>query len=138
MLACNTAHLFIDDLEAELQHKFVSLIETTVEHIKTEQIAQIVLLASPTTIKSRLFENRLEKEGIHVIKPSNVEQMKIEHAIRSVIAGANPQPDSLDAVLPKNNVPILLGCTELSVIFANQPNKHIDPLKLVTNKLLGE
>lgn len=144
MLACNTVHLFLPQLEAHLNHKFVSLIDVTMAAIKQSGAEKIGLLASPTTLRSDLYTDPFVQAGIAAILPTKSEQAKLETAIRQVIAGQSPQ--SLQAslrpicqgMLHEGAQKIVLGCTELSVIFSDSNDSNlIDPLTEVTKQLIA-
>jgi aspartate racemase len=98
------------------------------------------LLASPTTIQTRLYENPLVKAGVRVILPTVNEQAAVETAIRNVISG-NSNERLLRPIIARlqsmGAEKVLLGCTELSVLFEHQQTADLlDPLDIVTTKLL--
>ena len=70
-LACNTAHLLIDKIEALQTNNFVSMIDAVCETIESLNHKRVGLLASPFTIKSKLYENPLRGRGIDVITPED-------------------------------------------------------------------
>lgn len=144
VIACNTAHLLVPELERRLGVRFISLTRNTVAEITRLGLHRIGLLASPTTIHTRLYENALQVKDIEVILPSPVKQQKIEHIIRDVIAGrphkqlqAGLQPIMRD--LERSGAEaVLLGCTELSVLFPGESAMRIDPLHIIVKKLVKE
>lgn len=142
-IACNTAHLLIDDLRKTTTIPFVSLIEETVKEVKRLKIEKVGLLASPTTIKTKLYQNQLEKEGVKVIIPANVQIKKLGVIIKKIVAGKNDKKDALlarniteDLVANKAEA-IILGCTELPLIFGGQLKfKTLDTLKFLAEACL--
>jgi len=145
VIACNTAHLLLPELEAYTGRAFVSLIQITVDTVKSLAIDKVGLLASPTTIKTKLYQQRLEDIGVQVITPTSSQLDDIETSIRAVIAGAeaNDLVGGMHHILRHMKLQgaqsIILGCTELSVIFTGlNDNSIIDPLTLAAVKLLGE
>lgn len=145
VIACNTAHLLLPALEAECGQKFTSLIEATLCAVKQSGCRAVGLLASPTTIRTKLYQSLLEREGIRVIVPNKAEEKTVETSIRSVIAGNDPtssKPGLCNIVRHmklQGAQSVILGCTELSVVFTDANDRSvIDPLTLVTSKLLGE
>lgn len=128
ILACNTAHLLQNQIERRLGITITSLIDATVAYV-VENHKTIALLASPTTIRTGLYTKQLQARGIQVMQPSESQVLRVESAIRSVIASEKPEP------LRKTNLATLLGCTELSCVFGNEPNV-IDPMNIVIDKIL--
>lgn len=128
VIACNTAHLLKDDIEKTLGITIISLIDLTVNHI-VKNYKEIRLIASPTTIQTSLYTHPLSQAGIKVRVPSQAELLEVESAIRSVIALKTPKP------LRSSNIPVLLGCTELSCVFGNTAGT-IDPLNIFIDTLM--
>ena len=101
-------------------------------------------MASPTTIRTRLYEDELLANGIEVILPSRQEIKTIEECIRKVICGHEPiklqnhlRP-IIDSMMERGAKKVLLGCTELSVIFGYASDMDlVDPLSLITRELLS-
>lgn len=101
-------------------------------------------MASPTTIRTRLYEDGLLANGIEVILPSRKEIKTIEECIRKVICGheaiklQNHLRPVIHSMMERGAKKVLLGCTELSVIFGNASHMDlVDPLSLITRELLS-
>lgn len=142
VLACNTAHLLLPQLQACIAGQFVSLIDTTVGHLNARAVNKVGLLASPTTIRTGLYEHPLSEQGIQTIVPSAHNVDRIETLIRRIIGGERVPIAELSSVardLERRGAElILLGCTELSVIAGQEPlNKWVDPLRLISEQLLS-
>lgn len=145
VMACNTAHLLLPELEACTGQSFMSLIGLTVDEVKSRAISRVGLLASPTTIKLKLYQTRLEEIGVQVITPTMAQLGEIEVCIRAIIAGI----DAKQLVSRLHNIlrhmelqgtqSVILGCTELSVVFSGAKDQSIiDPMTQAAVKLLGE
>lgn len=131
IIACNTAHLLKKDIERQLGVNLLSLIEATVNHVVTSGIRKLELLASPTSINTGLYSQPLLEAGVDVVVPDKNQIIQLEQMIRSVIAGKSMKPTSTKGTAK------LLGCTELSCLFAGKSNV-IDPLDIIVNKLVKE
>lgn len=122
-LACNTAHLLGPSVGFMGRQEFVSMIDSVAIKLKDQGIKRVGLLASPTTIRTKLYENVLGKRGIMTIVPSNDQSSTTEDAIRAVIAGENDISLSnklagiANSLIDDGAETILLGCTELPLIF---------------------
>lgn len=93
-------------------------------------------MASPTSIKRRLFHDKLE-EISNIVCLGKTEQSQTEELIRLVIANkAQEATGRLTAQLNRFNEPVILGCTELSVIADTLNLTNIlDPLQLVVDRI---
>jgi aspartate racemase len=126
LLACNTAHRLVPYVQLLQSPRFVSLISTVTDHVKGRGIRRLGLLASPTTVRTRLYETPLAAQGIACIIPDTTSLERIEAHIRSVIAMRHIPHDTqslrvLSAPLISQGAEaILLGCTELPIAFASQ------------------
>ena len=141
VIACNTAHLLREELEDHMQHKISSLINASLDEISKRKLRSVVLLASPTTISSGLYEKPLSEAGIEVVLASDEQQKLTESIIRQAIA--NKPLDALRDKLTKvigdlesDAQCVLLGCTELSLIYGVTKNPSvIDPMSLVVEEM---
>lgn len=149
IIACNTAHLLQPDIEQRLNIRITSMIDAAIDYASSHY-KTIRLLASPTTIRTGLYDKPLKAAGVTVLTPDKDEEQALEVIIRAVISGQTISQAALDkipitaqseqanAVNYINNYPssppILLGCTELSCAFAEKPNT-IDPMNILLRYL---
>ncbi|HEV7453792.1 MAG TPA: amino acid racemase [Candidatus Saccharimonadales bacterium] len=123
MLACNTAHLLTDDVPYLQGKNFVSLLKTVARRLHDDGIKTVGLLASPTTIKTKLYERYLTEEGVIAVTPPARSLSIVEDAIRNVITMKQDTSDAAaltkiaDALVGDGAQAILLGCTELPLVF---------------------
>lgn len=128
-IACNTAHLLLDQLQAASTIPFISIIDQVVLSVNRDTCSTVGILASPVTLRSKLYQRRLEKDNIHSILPSTKEQKIIEEITRNVIAGRQLTVDRKRLIkiaenLRKKGVQgIILGCTELPLLFPKRYQK---------------
>lgn len=149
IIACNTAHLLQPDIEQRLNIRITSMIDAAIDYASSHY-KTIRLLASPTTIRTGLYDKPLKAAGVTVLTPDKDEEQALEVIIRAVISGQTISQAALDkipittqseqanAVNYINNYPssqpVLLGCTELSCAFAEKPNT-IDPMNILLRYL---
>lgn len=142
ILACNTAHLLLPEIEAQFGLRFTSLIDAVSDVIKQKNLKTIGLLASPTTIKEQLFNKPIQVSGGEVVLPTSQEIGTLENAIRYIIA--NGSADDVRGLIEPivlrmvqdGAEQVILGCTELSVIFKDVKDCYLlDPLEAVCQKL---
>lgn len=144
-IACNTAHLLFDEIQASLPFELTSLIDVAARYItreRTPRDTHVKLLATPTTIASGIYKPQDQDE--YVITPPPATTMNsLENIIRNAIKGENIADLSQDLQkiiteqLTTEDSRVLLGCTELSMIAENiQDPRIIDPLELTIQQIL--
>lgn len=144
VLACNTAHLLQKEIEKGTNKQLVSLLDSTHQRVKTLGIDHVGLLASPTTIHSRLYHDVLEHDGIAVNAPVKGDLVQLEIVLRNVIAMKTTLEDIrfveglIEKLVKGGAQAVILGCTELSTLELASPHRVIDPLNEVIPVLLDE
>lgn len=143
-MACNTGHLLYQDLAKNSEVPFVSLIELVCQKAKNNGMEKVGLLATETTIKMQLYHSILKQDGVEVINPDDNFLKKQEEIIRFVIANGetkefeNVLSDMTSKFIKDNNLDgVILGCTELPLVFPNCKFKNvIDSLDVLADHLL--
>ena len=142
IIACNTAHLLQPDIERQLNIRITSMVDAAIDYVSRHH-KTIRLLASPTTIRTGLYDKPLKSAGVTILTPNENEAQALEVIIRAVISGQTITQSALDKVPiitqseqanAANYPPALLGCTELSCVFAEKPNT-IDPMNILLRYL---
>ncbi len=125
------------EIESVLGQPVLSLFVLVRQEIERRTLDSIGLLASSTTIGLRLFHHALS--DVCEVRCLNIPgQQETERIIRHVIAG-KPNIERLNRQLTMFDVPVILGCTELSVLAKNinQPD-IIDPLNLAVERIFHD
>lgn len=142
-IACNTAHVLLPKLETVAKAPFISIIEEVASEVAGCVITKVGLLSSPMTIKTKLFEEALAKNGIKIVVPSESQQAQIEKIIRRVIAHDVRVSDKATLVTIANSLRekgaegIILGCTELPLVFPKNFSLPVfDSLEILAESLL--
>lgn len=74
VITCNTAHLFLDKLDAKITIPIVSMIETTVRSIAAKDSGvRVGILATTGTLQSRLYHEALRDHGLEPFSPLDLE-----------------------------------------------------------------
>lgn len=146
VMACNTAHIMHPDLLKIAQCPFPSIIDLVVEDIKNRKINKIGILASPTTLKTKLYEDKLNKENLTPIIPDNKFQNLLEKVIRGVLNNTllKIEVNKLNILtrefIEKNQLSgIILGCTELPLAFQKskfEDVKIFDSLEILADAVV--
>jgi aspartate racemase len=130
-MACNTGHLLINKIKRKTDKPFISLVEELPKYIRKQKIKKVGLLATPTTIKTRLYEQVLEEYGIEVILPKNRDIELLGNIIKETIAGKNMDQNKVTVqhiarrLLKRGAEAIVESCTEIPLIF---PKQHLIPV----------
>ncbi|TSC88030.1 MAG: aspartate racemase [Microgenomates group bacterium Gr01-1014_7] len=130
-IACNTAHILLEQLQKETDIPFVSIIEETIKGVKKDKVSVVGLMGTPSTLRFGFYQEELKKEGIKCIVPSKAQIIILERVTRNIIAGKVLQSDQsklisiADSFKKKGARAIILGCTELPLGF---PKKYSLPI----------
>lgn len=130
-MACNTGHLLIDKLKTKTGKPFVSLLDELPKFLKRQKVKKAGLLATPTTIKTKLYHKPLEKVDIEIITPRNGDQQLLGQIILETIGGKNLEHNKVlvqkiaRRLLDKGAEAIVESCTEIPLIF---PKQHLVPV----------
>lgn len=142
-IACNTAHILLEELQANTDIPFVSIIDEVTKRVVDSGINKVGLLGTPITIRSGLYQKKLSEKQIKVIKPTGKELSAIEKVIRNVLAGKLNNSDEgrliaiADSLRRKGAEGIILGCTELPLIFPKDFSVPVfDSIEILAQALL--
>lgn len=136
-IPCNTSCYFHQELQKNTNVKISNLVENTVKYIKEKGYKKVCILATTGTIKSKLYQNELDKYSINYVYP---DQNLVMNLIYDYIKkGKEISKELLDNITKDINADaFILGCTELSIIKGKLKlnDKYIDPLEIETENIL--
>ena len=122
-ICCNTAHIMFDDLQASTKIPFISVIDEVAREVEKAKIKKVGLLATPTTVRSGLYQAALGRFGVKVVIPSRNDLVLLESVIRRVLAGLTNTNDVkvlvsvIQSLRRRGAHGVILGCTELLLVF---------------------
>lgn len=122
-MSCNTMHAYQDEITCGLAVRFHSLIDIVAD--RAQGARKVLILGSNTTMETGLYQDALNKRGIDYTIPDDslidktvemilatiaqrTTEQNLDRYIADVMAAAGRDPE-IDT--------ILLGCTELPLIF---------------------
>ena len=119
VIPCNTVHIFIKQIRSAVSIPVLSIIEETSKVLVKKEINEIGLLATPLTISSKLFDEKLKLSGIKIKTPNKLNINKVGTIIRRIVDKSSANEDSEEFLkimkeLKTNNY--LLACTDLQLI----------------------
>jgi len=141
-IPCNTATCIID--KNENISGFVSIVKETVKKVKEYNYKKVGLLSTKLTLKTEIYQSLLKKEGIELVLPTEMEIKEITKIILNILSGKKLPSDKsfLEKIalgmIKKGADAIILGCTELPLIFTNSSIRTIDTIQVLTEALIRE
>jgi len=126
-IPCNTAHAYVETLQAHVQVPIVNMLSETIAFIKRTYGAdrQVGLLATSGTLQSHVYHRAAARAGLSLLVPDAAAQALVMRAIygeQGVKAGHTQgqcKDDLLAAaahLVEKGASVLILGCTELPLI----------------------
>jgi aspartate racemase len=123
-IPCNTVQYFYEDIQAKLSVPLLNIIKESAKKLKSLGYSKISLLATETTIKTKLYEKIFSELGITLFPPQN--QSTVTRIILNILAGKRTTSDKNDLLQIISELKeqgaeaVLLGCTDLSFFLDEQ------------------
>jgi len=144
-IASNTVHLLLNDLKKTTNLPFISMPDEVVKKCAIKKYKRVGILASPTSIRLGLYDEKLRNEGIELIKPRQSEEVIIEKMIRHYIGDKsngefrNEYIKVLTSLFERNCEAVILGCTELPLVINYEAlgDKVIDSSEVLAGALVN-
>lgn len=120
-IPCITAHYFHEELSEGIEIPILNAITGTGEELIKAGVGCVGIMATEGTVKSRLFQDRLEDMGLCVNLPDDVHQKYITDVIYKNIKSGQPADmerfsEAAEYIRRQGAEVLILGCTELSLI----------------------
>lgn len=149
VLACNTSHLFLEEVYQRLpqaREKVVHIIDACVEHLIERKVKKVYLLATEGTLISGVYQKKLEAAGILCQSPGEDEFPLLRDCIEAVKQNklTDEARKTLRELISRADEACILGCTELPILYDSMGEKTalkcevIDPLHLALMKIHGQ
>lgn len=127
-IACNTAHVYLDDIKIKPQTTLVNLIDIVAKEA-AKQPEQYLLLTSSTSKQQKLYHSYLEKYGVIFEETTTQQQKWLDQAIGLIMAhDLEAAGKILEKVLAEaadaGFKAVIAGCTELPIALDTCLNKH--------------
>lgn len=146
ILPCNTLHKHIKEIRASVKIPFLSILEETTLKLKILKIKNVGMLASQTTIDSKIYSDVLDKNGINILYPNKNEQNSINKIIVELVRGKSSKrygkkiEQICNSLYKKGARSILLACTDLQLATpnVNSPIPIIDTTEILIQASVRE
>ncbi|MCM3004147.1 aspartate/glutamate racemase family protein [Priestia koreensis] len=129
-IPCNTAHLYIADIQKNVSVPVINMIQQTIDCIPNSA-SKVALLATEATVQSGIYQEALVEAGLEYINTDDWQE-KVTAIIRHIKIGetmeAGEKWQTLSKLLLHENVEaVIIACTDLNVVTdGSQP-----PFKIV-------
>ena len=125
-IPCMTAHYFHRELTRYIEAPIVHAIHETAVHLKKHGISRAGIMATDGTIRSKLFQQELERHGIEAVIPGPEGQKCVMSVIYDDIKANKPADMekfhfASSELRAQGAQAIILGCTELSLVKRDYP-----------------
>ena len=125
-IPCITAHYFHEEIERGTGIRTLHAIRDSAAMLKAAGLEKVGLMATDGTIRSRVFQEELERQGLSVVLPDEGGQKGVMSLIYDDIKQGKKADLSLfssirDDLMERGTQTVLLGCTELSLIKRDYP-----------------
>ena len=144
-IPCMTAHYFHRELTRYIEAPIVHAIHETAVHLKKHGITKAGIMATDGTIRSKLFQQELEKHGITPVIPGEKGQKCVMSVIYDDIKANRPAGmDKFDLAArdlrEAGAQAIILGCTELSLVKRDYPigAGYLDAMEVLARRCVLE
>jgi aspartate racemase len=143
IIACNTAHILVEDIRAEVQIPICSLLTQTEREIRKRGLVTVGVIASSTSTRVGLHLFG----GLHVILPNHEQQAKVEKIIHAIVNSGEISTKHHNAIkgliaglMKQGADAVVLGCSEIEMAMQDAfPSESlIRPLELAAIAVLRE
>jgi aspartate racemase len=155
-IPCNTAHAFVERIQAHLRVPIVNMLHETIEWIvhKYGSGKVVGLLATSGTIQSQVYHEAARNSGLQIVTPGHDYQSMVMDSIygdRGIKAGFTQGLCREQLLIAAEHLcelganVLILGCTELPLVLEHcesfEINKRtvafVDPTTLLARKCVG-
>lgn len=144
VMPCNTASYFNDEIIKNTTIKTMNIVEETIKYLKENSIKTVGVLATKGVLKSGTYKHYCDKYGIKMLEPSATDEEKIMDVIyKGVKANKEVNIEDVYDVAKKLHdlgaTKIILGCTELSVLYQDKKIKgdlFIDSMQVLASSAI--
>ena len=125
-LCANTAHLFADQLEAELHLPFINIVTETAKALRREGHTTIGLLGTKMTMEMPFYRDQLAAFGINMLTPpTQATRDYVQFTVKEELGRGLLKPETKERyitiaqeLVSSGATAIVLGCTEIPLLIS--------------------
>lgn len=148
LIPCNTAHYYLAQFEKEVAIPILNMVELTIAYIIEQfpHIKKIGLLSTTGTLRTRIYQDNIEKQNLEAITSSRADQesmvMKAIYNIKANIKledAAQQLSQAAKNLAQQGAEVIIMGCTEIPLVLKQEDigTALIDPKKIIARKAVS-
>ena len=137
--------VFIENIREVVKIPVLSILEETAHFLKNQRVEKIGLIATPITIRNKLYEKILKKNGIGQIIPDDFQQAKIGKLIHNIVSNKHDNRDRellikvIDDFSKGKVEHVILACTDLQLLMPQHKDiKIYDTMKILADAAVRE
>ena len=135
-IPCNSAHLWYEQMQAATSVPILHIADAVIQGLQASLpgVGTVVLLGTEGTLRSGLYQDRLEAAGYATVTPSGRTELdELMSGIRAVKAGDIDRGREVLLVLAhrllgRGGQAVVVACTDISVAFASDVEIESRPL----------
>ncbi|SFR37754.1 aspartate racemase [Marinobacter gudaonensis] len=131
LIGTNTMHKVAPEIEQAVQIPLLHIADATAQVLRNDGIDRVGLLGTRFTMEQAFYRERLEKAGIEVLTPDELQRETVHQVIYEELCQGNIQANSRDAYLDivtslsgRGAQAVILGCTEIGLLI-NQKDTEV-------------
>lgn len=144
LMPCNTGHYFFEAIQEKISIPMIHMVKETVQYAREQKAKKIGFLATDGSLKIGLYANLCREYGLEYIIPDEKLQKKVMSLIYDQVKANKPLlhedfDDLVEEMYKKGCDHVILGCTELSIFYAQKKEKDprlIDSLSVLAKKTI--
>ncbi len=143
IMACNTAHYYLNEMKKHTSVPFLSIVETAAEAARKTGAKRVAVFSTTATQAIGLYEKACRERGMEVLDLSKEDNELVMHAVYELKAGemharAKEMKKLLDRKRAEGAELFLLACTELPIYFRKNELEgiFIDPTEELAREVI--
>lgn len=125
VMVCNTAHVFLDEVNETTSIPFISIIDETVSEVtrRCPEARVVGVMATDGCIDTGIYQRAIEASGCQAIVPDEQGRVELMSLINAIKAGdqdadiAARMAAVADGLVERGAEAIIGGCTEIPIVF---------------------
>lgn len=140
LIACNTAHFFLENVQQSTHIPIMNMPLETAKHLNKHHYTSVGLLCTDGTLKTKLYQKACVHHKIDVMTPSEELQKNVMNGIYTVKAGKLSKGESelalaSEILINQGAEAIIAGCTEIPLVLrSTNAVKVIDPTVILAKE----
>src|SRR5438105_2560844 len=133
IIAANTPHIVFDEVRAKAPIPFISIVEASCDHAKTQNFKRLALFGTRYTMQADFYQKVFRREGIELVVPELKDQDYIHEKYFAELVPGVFLPETragllavIDRMKAKTAIEgVLLAGTELALILRDESHNGI-------------